>query len=716
MARNANYSLVASMSQGVANKYIQSYFASKVPPQPIPLPSPVLVGAIPVNQIGTVFLIPPEVVFVRNGANAVGVNLAFAGTISLTSAGLAAQTLKVTLFTKLSLPLKAQISLGNLLAGIDLTKASVASVGVEVIEVLTGGAAQLVYQQAITSGPVVAALTAALQGFNPSTLPIGPLNIPGEYKLPQPRSAPPQSAEFPPFPTWFTIDLKPTGIAPVVLDGAISVGVDLNGWTNGNPAQLQDLNTTFAPGSYVQTLYQDGSQSWNATAGGSRNTDLAVLIDSPTLSRAIAEQISASITGTLIDEHVEVRGVSFTPGFFNAGVDGAGFGATAVILLRYDTFTHRLNDGWGYFGPSDGTPVVDVSVTLHLQWYLTQREGNSSWVSGSRDHWRMRVVDAQIGVPDWLEPAALFVAIALPALVLPVMGFFSWLTVLVGDSELKAQLDMADGLVASGANTALDAMAQLAQQNKPLPDTNSPQWLTMLSSLALTGDGVDVGVKFAPSAWPALQVNGNLVSNPFDWNVYDRSPIVVSVALPDGTYSASDPSIYTDWMVTRTDTGAVIGSLTGTQQWAAAGGVASVSIDHASPDLDPIPGFHVQCRFYRRLGYRIDEVFKGEQIVLIDDIFDRSHAYVHWSHVVHFPDPASKPGHVLRSWSRSRNSTIHRTEVAVRCLEMRRRTVYSSAGYDYLDNLPGDVDTLRQAHQICDYCFFGGPTKTTLLP
>jgi hypothetical protein len=512
------------------------------------------------------------------------------------------------------------------------------------------------------------------------------------------------------------VDLKPTAIAPVVLDGAVSVGVDLNGWTQGDATQLQDLNTTFAPGSYIQTLYQDGTESWTAPSGGPRNTDLAVLIDGPTLSRAIAEQISAPMTGTLIDDHIEIRGVSFTPGYFDAGIDGSGFGATAVIDLRYDTKTQRLNDGWGYFGPVDGTPVIDVSITLHLQWYLTQRDGDTNWVSGSRDHWRMRVVDTKIGVPSWLEPAVLFVAISLPALILPVMSFFGWLTALVGDSELQAQLTMADGMITSGANSALDAMAQLAQQDLSFPGTTSPQWLTILGSLALTGDGIDVGVKFAPTAWPSLQVNGNPVSNPFDWNVFDLSPIVVSVALPDGTYRADDPSIYTDWTVTRTDTGAVLDSLSGTQQWATAGGVASVSIDHASPDLDPIPGFKVQCRFYRRLGYRIDEVFTGEQVIRIDDIFDRSHPYVSWSHVVHFPNPASTPGHILHSWERDRSSKIHRTEVAVRCLEMRRRGIYATVGYNYLDHLPGEIDTLRQTHQICDYCFFGGPTKTTLLP
>jgi hypothetical protein len=716
MGRNANYSIVASMSQGVANKYIQSYFASKVSPQPIPLPSPVTVGGVAVTLAGTVAFLPPEVVFASNSANAVSVSLAFAGAITFTAGAMAAQTISVTLYTTLSLPIKAQISLGNLLTGIDFTQASVTLVGVEVIEVSSGEPAELVYRQAVTSGSVADALTAALRIFNPSILPIGPLNIPGEYTLIQRRSPPLGSSEFPPFPAWFTVDLKPTAIAPVVLDGAVSVGVDLNGWTQGDASQLQDLNTVFAPGSYIETGYQDGTQSWSAPAGGPRNTDLAVLIDGPTLSRAIAEQICAPMTGTLIDDHIEIREVSFTPGYFDAGADGSGFGATAVVALRYDTKTHRLTDGWGYFAPDDGTPVFDVSITMHLQWYLTQRAGSTSWVAGSRDHWRMRVVDTQIGVPSWLEPAVLFVAISLPALILPVMSFFSWLTALVGDSELQAQLTMADGLISSGANAALDAMAQPAQQNLAFPGTTSPQWLTILGSLALTGDGIDAGVKFAPSAWPSLQVNGNPVSNPFEWNVYNLSPIIVSVALPDGTYRADDPSIYIDWTVTRTDTGAMIGPLTGTQQWAAAGGVASITIDHASPDLDPIPGFQVQCRFYRRLGYRIDEVFTGEQTIRIDDIFDRSHPYVHWSHVVHFANPASTPKHPLHSWERDRSSTIHRTEVAVRCLEMRRRGMYATVGYNYLDNLPGDIDALRQAHQICDYCFFGGPTKTTLLP
>jgi hypothetical protein len=98
-------------------------------------------------------------------------------------------------------------------------------------------------------------------------------------------------------------------------------------------------------------------------------------------------------------------------------------------------------------------------------------------------------------------------------------------------------------------------------------------------------------------------------------------------------------------------------------------------------------------------------------------VVDRHHPYVHWDHYAYFHDPSGPPpllDHPL--WSRSRHSRIHRTDILTRCEALdiafalgRRATP------EYLDSLSpygafSDVETWRHGI-LCDYCFFGGPTK-----
>jgi hypothetical protein len=104
----------------------------------------------------------------------------------------------------------------------------------------------------------------------------------------------------------------------------------------------------------------DGS-SWAATPSGPHNVHVAVLVNAIIFSGAVS-QISSAVSGTLIDDHIEIRNLSLTLGYFTTDLYGDGNGATFVADVQYDSKTHRLDDGFGYFAPDDGSPNILARV------------------------------------------------------------------------------------------------------------------------------------------------------------------------------------------------------------------------------------------------------------------------------------------------------------------------------------------------------------------
>lgn len=324
----------------------------------------------------------------------------------------------------------------------------------------------------------------------------------------------------------------------------------------------------------------------------------------------------------------------------------------------------------------------------------------------------MRIVDADIALPSRLAPVAIFTSIVVPSAVAAPLAIFSRMTGITVASEIQSLLNNADFAAATTVNQGLASGRIAAQKTMALPNTTGPEWLARQSSMALTADGLDVGLKFSLSDLPYLEFNGMVAAAVNEISVYD-SPITVSLHVTTGYYRADDPSLFADWAVTRTDTKKTVLAIT--QQLSRFGLGASVSIDNTSAELTASPGFTIACRFYRLRGYRTEEIYSSEIRVDVEDIFDRHHLYVYWDHTAHFANPASTPSVVLPSWKRDRSSAIHRTAIAARCLEMRRRESYPNVhgiGYGYLDELP----TGDGARKLCAYCFYGGPTKTVLKP
>jgi hypothetical protein len=190
-----------------------------------------------------------------------------------------------------------------------------------------------------------------------------------------------------------------------------------------------------------------------------------------------------------------------------------------------------------------------------------------------------------------------------------------------------------------------------------------------------------------------------------------------------------DPFI--DWVITRVDTGATLVSRT--TRYSDPGG-SSLLFLRTTQDLQMVEEFNIIVRIYvpgQILSYTLD--------VPVLDWVSRRKPYVKWVSQTWFRDP-NKPRQWRYYWERTRNSVIHRTDFPGRCRRLSppwevlsvwlngqppnhiARFKYLAQWIDedwtYLDSLPfanEEQATARRHGVLCDYCFFGGPTKSKLL-
>ena len=181
---------------------------------------------------------------------------------------------------------------------------------------------------------------------------------------------------------------------------------------------------------------------------------------------------------------------------------------------------------------------------------------------------------------------------------------------------------------------------------------------------------------------------------------------------------ADDPQLSVRWTVRRTDTNQVL--ITRDQP-----AISNLVIDVSGmPELLETPSLDIACRVYHTLGPVTTDLFNGSTTLRIFDRLDRSRPYVRWDHTCWAPVVVVEPDgtHTHHGYDlKHRHSRIHRTAVPGRC-RMASRYSYSVASVEthpllphltYLDELPFPVEELpSQRRLVCDYCFFGGPTKT----
>lgn len=250
--------------------------------------------------------------------------------------------------------------------------------------------------------------------------------------------------------------------------------------------------------------------------------------------------------------------------------------------------------------------------------------------------------------------------------------------------------------------------------------------------------------------WPGITYNQQGQGAPggsCDWDVHDLNPIGVVLKIPPGIFNPLDPTIRVSWTAIRADNNAQIVSQTLSLNQP---GALSITIPHASAALQKVSGFQVNCTVTQLLagGGQAQIFSSGDVYVNVQDHFDRSHPFATWwSHKRPiYPGqpfwnaiPARERVRGVRWLKTSPQSRIHRTDYWAggrRCLVAetsglmgnpphgkplydRAQVPRAGSDFDYLDHLPISLAEVQQDRDkargiLCDYCFFGGPTKTAL--
>jgi hypothetical protein len=140
-----------------------------------------------------------------------------------------------------------------------------------------------------------------------------------------------------------------------------------------------------------------------------------------------------------------------------------------------------------------------------------------------------------------------------------------------------------------------------------------------------------------------------------------------------------------------------------------------------------VANYRIGCRLYRAKGSASEELLQDTRAFRVIDRLDRSHPYVRWIHQAQVPMvtvQADGSRTILGTKIVTRRSKLHRTAIPGRCASASHYsqtwldgpTKINGPVLEYLDALPfARADLVAQRGQVCDYCFFGGPTRTVPL-
>lgn len=233
-------------------------------------------------------------------------------------------------------------------------------------------------------------------------------------------------------------------------------------------------------------------------------------------------------------------------------------------------------------------------------------------------------------------------------------------------------------------------------------------------------EGLYSGIRIRPDSWWWAELDGT------PWVAAEESNTAAprfALKLPVDVL-LNDPELRVSWTVRRRDTNEIIlqrdtladDNLPNSDN-------LSITVDGSIVDFLAIDALLVEVRLYRAMGAEFDNIYSGHVVMPVSDYVDRSHPFVRWQHQTVVPIVRVESGgsHTLVTEAAvGRRSAIHRTAIPGRCRMLRYYSLDRVLPRDapefeleYLDALPFPVEDIAQHRNgLCDYCFFGGPTKT----
>lgn len=258
-----------------------------------------------------------------------------------------------------------------------------------------------------------------------------------------------------------------------------------------------------------------------------------------------------------------------------------------------------------------------------------------------------------------------------------------------------------------------------------LPDIADPQILVRVDHFDWHESGLHAALTFEPQYQSKLARIIGIRSIPIE--CLGILSLCYSIELPAGAYQ-DDPALLVGWTLTSGSgerlfdyTGPAIDNL-------------EFDIEFAKPTLFHEERFTISCCISIAYGNAAERSWSTSAEVKIEDRLDRSFPYVHWAHYVTVPIVRIESNGSRTFVGREeqfRRSKIHRTRFPGRCWtascfpgdllrapNAKNPTLIDGISrVEYFDDLPFEIaDLLDHRNELCDYCFFGGPDKTSPLP
>jgi hypothetical protein len=765
MARHAGFASVASFSAEAANQAIAAAL-SQVPGQALSLQ--VSVGGQAISIQGEVW--PSAFVTLRQRSDGlVTVTAGVIGQAAFSGGPLPAQYVEFSLNAVMDVPLAVVIANGVVAANVDISQITILQLdaGFSGGPPIVSSPPAATFQNALASPAVAAQVTSLLRQLSPLTLSLPLISASLERSV-SVGPPPPPLVAYVPYPDYFSLEASVSRVVLAQFDGAMTIAVDLTAAppgelnapiTSGDPAQLVDLTTAFSPLVVYWQLDDPQYAQYNtgATLAGppAAAVNCVGLVNPAVVSYLMANQVSPGMNAApLIAWRLRVTSIALDIGWYVPPVPySPGYGLAVTVDIS--AYSQDLPNLTGYVYPDpDGVAVHAATVAAYLQEAIFELAQGAE----STNTWTLQLVNASVDVPAWLV-VTIVITLVLLAGISPAMLAISLVIGLALDIALDDLFDTLTAILTAGDSSTATQLSQALQQlNIPFANTGVSLGAGISADittwkLGFSDEGAEA--QLAISSYAARPAAG-----PVPWGVsfsfgsiepsepggssfqiyYTQATIDVQATVLPG---AANPLI--TWTMTRPDTGAVVAMQTA-RYLAPGGGSLSFNRTGQAAEADQLdlsvqvigPGGAASYSF----------TFQ------VTDWLDRRHKYLRWVSHTWFRDPA-KPRIWRYYWQRTRPSVIHRTDYPGRCrrlnpapavLDMWRQiypgiqagSLAQAPGHDppsplaeyknianlvpeawqYLDALPFTTAAQAEAGRrgvLCDYCFFGGPTKTQLL-
>lgn len=431
-----------------------------------------------------------------------------------------------------------------------------------------------------------------------------------------------------------------------------------------------------------------------ADAGVETSGDLAAIANFLNIS-----DIAACLNPSLVPVALSVVRPTVSAAATAQGVTLDSFNI-AVEADHLRLFGHASKDGFGGSFSLRARPRLGRPETIET--WEDEYGGRYTAVNpGSEDIW-IDIFDVQLQeeLPWWvyllIGAGCVLVAPATPVIIASVVSVID-----------SIRGNITRGLEGQGEAALKGSRTQRAS----LPGTTAPMVEFTVSQLRVGTGGMQAKLWFRPSWGEGGRVSGPTYLTPLQ---VLGPPLRYALSPAPNLYSPLDPLVRIRWQVRRTDTHALV--MTQDERMITPG-ASAISLDLAQDDRRTAPGFSISCRVYRPLGSSVEELISQTVNLRIEDRLDRTRPFVRWRHNVYTPKIQKHPSgqHELVGYNYiERRSRIHRTDVPGRCRFADQFSHKHVETPEYLDALPFPPSELvaRRA-QVCDYCFFGGPDKST---